>query len=223
MQVLALVTQKGGTGKSSLAVSLAVAAEEAGLKTCILDVDPQGTAAEWRARRMAERPEVEAINWSFLSSRLYSLKREGCDLVIVDTPGANNAAAEAAMRDATLCIIPVRPSVADIEAAKPTIRYLSDRDKPFAFVLNQCPVGGRTARTSNAYRALQLLSAVSDATLASRADHMDALAAGLGVTEHAPSGKAAAEIRALLSWLLAQLVRPQRGRRDEAPAREARG
>jgi hypothetical protein len=52
---------------------------------------------------------------------------------------------------------------------------------------------------------------------------MDALAAGLGVTEHAPSGKAAAEIRALLSWLLAQLERPQRGRRDEAPAREARG
>jgi chromosome partitioning protein len=221
MQILAFVTQKGGTGKSSLAVSLAVAAEETGLRTCILDVDPQGTAAEWRVRRTAERPDVEAINWSFLSSRLYSLQREGCDLAIIDTPGANNAAAEAAMRDANLCVIPVRPSVADIEAAKPTVRYLSDREKPFAFVLNQCPVGGRTARTSNAYRALQLLSAVSDATLANRADHMDALAAGLGVTEYAPSGKAAEEVRALLSWLLAQLKRPQHRRRGEISTREA--
>jgi chromosome partitioning protein len=223
VQILALVTQKGGTGKSSLAVSLAVAATEKGLKACVLDIDPQGTAVEWRARRAADWPEVESINWSFLSSRLYALQREGCDLAIIDTPGANNAAAEAAMRDATLCLIPVRPSVADIEAAKPTVRYLNDREKPFAFVLNQCPVGGRTARTSNAYRALQFLSAVSDATIANRADHLDALATGLGVTEHAPSGKAADEVRALLSWLLVHLSRIERGGRGEASARQISG
>ena len=60
MQVLALVTQKGGTGKSSLAVSLAVAAQEAGLKTAIVDIDPQGTASEWFQRRRAEAPEVRS-------------------------------------------------------------------------------------------------------------------------------------------------------------------
>jgi chromosome partitioning protein len=210
MNVLALVTQKGGTGKSSLAVSLAVAAEEAGVQAAVLDIDPQGTASEWRERRDADRPEVSTISWSSLSSRLRTLQREGCGLAIIDTPGANNAAAEAAMREASLCLIPVRPSVADIEAAKPTIRYLSDREKPFAFVLNQCPVGGRTARTSHAFRALKLLSAVSDVTLANRADHMDALASGLGVTEHAPSGKAADEVRSLLDWLLRQFEKSGR-------------
>jgi chromosome partitioning protein len=93
---------------------------------------------------------------------------------------------------------------------KPTLRFLNDKDKPFAFVLNQCPVGGRTSRTTNAFRALQLIAGVCEATLAFRSDHMDALAAGLGVTEWASNGKAAAEIRALLDWSLARLRRAER-------------
>jgi chromosome partitioning protein len=209
MEVLAFVTQKGGTGKSSLAVSLAVAAEQAGRRTALIDIDPQGTTTAWAQRRQAESPLVETIAWSYLNTRLYRLAQKGIELAIIDTPGADGTAASAAMQEAGLCLIPVRPSVADIEAAKPTIRYLNDRDKPFAFVLNQCPVGGRTSRTTNAFRALQLISGVCDATLAFRSDHMDAMASGRGVTEHAPSGKAAAEVRALLDWTLARLRRPE--------------
>ena len=204
MQVLALVTQKGGTGKSSLAVSLAVAAQEAGLKTAIVDIDPQGTASEWFQRRRAETTEVARLHWSYLSSQLHAFERNGHDLVLIATPGADDSAASAAIREANLCLLPLRPSIADVEAMKPTLRYLNDRDKPFAFVLNQCPVGGRTSRTSNAFRALQLIGGVCDATVALRADHMDALAAGLGVTEHAPNGKAAAEVRQVLDWVLSR-------------------
>ena len=207
MHVVALVTQKGGTGKSSLAVALAVAAEERGLKVAVVDTDPQGTATEWSKRRQAPTPEVIPLNWAALSSRLYALERAGHDLVFVDTQGADGHASAAAIREAHLCLLPVRPSIADIEAAKPTVRDLSDRQKAFAFVLNQCPVGGRTQRTSNAFRALQLVSAVADVSLAMRADHMDALACGLGVTEHDPRGKAAAEVRALLDWVLTRLAR----------------
>ena len=104
-----------------------------------------------------------------------------------------------------MCLLPVRPSVADIEASKPTVRYLNEHNKPFAFVLNQCPTGGRTSRTSNARMALQLLGGLCDPTLAHRSDHVDALAAGLGVTEFNPYGKAADEIRAVLHWLTARL------------------
>lgn len=207
MEVLAFVTQKGGTGKSSLAVSLAVAAAERNLKAALLDIDPQATATEWGRRRQAVTPVVETIPWSYLDLRLYRLAQDGVDLAIIDTPGSDGTAASAAMQLAQLCLIPVRPSVADIEATKPTLRFLHDKDKPFAFVLNQCPVGGRTSRTSNAFRALQLISGVCDATLAFRSDHMDALAAGLGVTEWAPGGKAAAEMRSLLDWTLAKLRR----------------
>ena len=207
MEVLAFVTQKGGTGKSSLAVSLAVAAAERGLKAALVDIDPQATTTEWGRRRRAAAPTVETIPWSYLDSRLFRLAQDGVDLAIVDTPGADGTAASAAMQMAQLCLIPVRPSIADIEATKPTLKFLSDQNKPFAFVLNQCPVGGRTSRTSNAFRALQLISGVCDATLAFRSDHMDALAAGLGVTEWAPGGKAAAEVRGLLDWTLARLQR----------------
>jgi chromosome partitioning protein len=207
MQVVSFVTQKGGTGKSSLAVSLAVAAVESGLKVAVLDIDPQGTAGEWYKRRIAEAPEVHSLPWTYLSSRLYTLDRQGYDLAILDTPGADSHAASGAMREAHFCLLPVRPSVADIEASKPTVRYLNEHDKPFAFVLNQCPTGGRTSRTSNARMALQLLGSLCDPTLAHRSDHVDALAAGLGVTEFAPCGKAADEVRAVLRWLTARLRR----------------
>src|SRR3712207_5641635 len=108
MDVLALVTQKGGTGKSSLAVSLAVAAVERGLKVAVIDTDPQGTAANWHTRRQAEAPEVATVAWSQLSSRLYALSRDGYDLVVVDTPGSDSHAANAAIREAHLCLLPVR-------------------------------------------------------------------------------------------------------------------
>jgi chromosome partitioning protein len=211
MHVLAFVTQKGGTGKSSLAISLAVAAQEAGLKAAIVDIDPQGTASEWFQRRRAEAPEVARLHWSSLSSQIYAYERSGHDLVLLDTPGADDSAAAAAIREASLCLLPLRPSIADVEAMKPTLKYLNDRNKPFSFVLNQCPAGGRTSRTSSAFRALQLIGAVCDATVALRSDHMDALAAGLGVTEHAPSGKAATEIRDVLDWIITRKMR-----RDEA-------
>jgi chromosome partitioning protein len=218
MHVVALVTQKGGTGKSSLAVALAVAAQERGLKVALVDTDPQGTATEWSKRRQTEAPEVLPLEWSALSTRLKALERAGHDLVLIDTPGANGPATAAAIRDAHLCLLPVRPSVADIEAAKPTIRDLNERQKAFAFVLNQCPVGGRTHRTSNAFRALQLVSSVAEASLAMRADHMDALACGLGVTEHSPRGKAAEEVRALLAWVWARLKRLEKASAKQAVA-----
>src|SRR3954453_8966066 len=88
--------------------------------------------------------------------------------------------------------------------------------KPFLFVLNQCPPG-RSIRTTDAYRALLLMGAVAGVTLALRADHLDSLAQGLGVTERDPNGKAAAEIRDLLLWLLLKLE----GGNDEEAARVA--
>jgi chromosome partitioning protein len=220
MQVLALVTQKGGTGKSTLGVSLAVAAQDMGLATTLLDLDPQGTASAWYERRKADGPLVTSISSMSVSPRLHALARQGQDLVLIDTPGVDSSAAEVAMREASFCLIPVRPSIADIEAAKPTIRYLNDRNKRFAFVLNQCPVGGRTSRTSNAFRALQLIGGVCEPTLALRSDHMDAMAAGLGVTEYAPSGKAATETRALLEWVWTRINRSATDSTDALEAAE---
>jgi chromosome partitioning protein len=206
MNVLALVTQKGGTGKSSLVVSLAVAAQERGLRVYIIDLDPQGTARNWYERRPTNAPEVAAIDASKLSTALAALKKQGYDLAILDTPGVDMPATTAAMQASDLCLIPARPSVADIEAARPTIRSLTKLGRPFAFVLNQCPAG-RSIRTSDAFRALTIMGAVAGTTLALRADHLDALAQGVGVTELEPSGKAANEVRELLQWTLLRIER----------------
>ena len=204
MKVLALVTQKGGTGKSSLAVSLAVAAQERGLKVYVIDLDPQGTAKNWYERREAERPEVASIDANRLSAAFKALRSQGVDLAIIDTPGVDAPATTAAMQSANLCLVPARPSIADIEATRPTIRSLAKLSKSFAFVLNQCPPG-RSIRTSDAFRVLQLGGAVAGVSLALRADHLDALAMGLGATERDPNGKAAGEVRDLLQWLLTRM------------------
>lgn len=200
MRVIALVTQKGGTGKSSLAVSLAVAAQEAGTRAYLLDLDPQGTAKSWFARREAETPEVAAIEANRVPAALAALQGQGVELVIIDTPGVDSPATVAAMQAADLCVIPARPSIADIEATRPTVQSLMKLGRPFCFVLNQVPAG-RSGRASDAYRVLQLSGVVAGATLATRTDHVDALAQGLGVTERDPAGKAAAEVRELLAWL----------------------
>ena len=205
MNVIAFVTQKGGTGKSSLAVSLAVAAEERGIKTSIIDLDPQGTAKNWYERREAEGgPEVNALQSGQLEAAMGLLKKQGVQLVIIDTPGVDTPAATAAIQMASLCLIPARPSIADIEAARPTVRSIARLDKPFSYVLNQCPPG-RSIRTGDAFRVLQLSGAVASTPLAMRADHMDALATGQGVTERDTNSKAAAEVRELLQWALTKM------------------
>jgi chromosome partitioning protein len=204
MKVLALVTQKGGTGKSSLAVSIAVAAHERGLRVYVIDLDQQGTSRNWFERREAEAPEVATVEANRLPLALAALAKQGYDLAVLDTPGVDTPATSAAMQAADLCIIPARPSVADIEATRPTVRTLTKLGKAFSFVLNQCPAG-RTVRTSDAFRALQLAGAVCGVTLAMRADHIDALAQGLGVTERDATGKAADEVRNLLQWILVKL------------------
>ncbi|WP_346294342.1 ParA family protein, partial [Sphaerothrix gracilis] len=149
MKVIALVTQKGGTGKSSLAVSLAVAAQEQGLKPYVLDLDPQRTATSWFERREAKGPEVTALNAGQVPAALDALRRQSCDIVVIDTPGADAPGTSAAMQAADLCLIPARPSIADIEATRPTVRSLMKLNREYAFVLNQCPPG-RTIRTNDA-------------------------------------------------------------------------
>jgi chromosome partitioning protein len=199
MHIVALATQKGGTGKSSLAVSLAVAAQERGVKVHLIDLDPQGTTRNWYERRRMAEPQVATIEPNRLPALLAKSWANGCELVFIDTPGVDLPAAS--LQAADLILIPARPSIADIEASKPTVRSLTKLGRTFAFVLNQCPPG-RTPRASYAYSALELDGVVAGTSVAMRVDHIDALAQGLGVTERNPTGKAAAEIHDLLQWVL---------------------
>jgi len=212
---IALASQKGGTGKSTLSIGLAVAAMEDSERVCLLETDAQGTISNWGIRRAHPDPAVERIVDRFqLDRTLRMLVRRSCTLAIIDTPGSDNDITTAAIRMADLCLIPVRPSLADIEAASPTLKAIHRYDKAFAFVLNQAPVRGR--RLAHVATGLHEVGALAFPYIALRNDHMDSLAAGLAVSEFAPNGIAAAEIRALWAWSKRKLASAASGE-ESAP------
>jgi len=215
MYVVALVTQKGGSGKSTLAVGLAVAAMANGEGVALVEADPQGTIWRWKERRGETYPRVERMaDPAHLEPMLARLKAEGIWLTIIDTAATNNAAAQRAIASSDLCLIPARPSPADIEAAIPTLIAIRRLSRRFAFVLNQTPPRG--GRLSEAATSLNSLGHLALPYIIQRNDHQDALGAGLGVTEYAQDSKAAEEIAALWRWVLKKLVEGTVGHGQDA-------
>jgi chromosome partitioning protein len=210
MQTIVLATQKGGSGKSTLAIGLALAAIQAGHTVRLIETDSQGTLSSWQSRRIYAEPMVEPVySAGEIEQRLQSLDQSSVTLTIVDTAGGVSAATAAAIRYADLCLIPARPSVADIEATASTLSIIRAWNKPFAFVLNQTPIRGQ--RVTNAATALDDKAALdvsgvlAQPFIVMRNDHQDALSAGLAVSEYAPASKSADEVRCLWQWVETKL------------------
>jgi len=203
MRVITFTTQKGGSGKTALAVSCAVIAEQAGGKVLILDMDPQGSAAAWFQDREAATPALATVKAAELPAAVRKAEAARFDVVLIDTPGKDDPATAAAMRAADLCVIPCRPTPADLKATPATAATVKRLNKPAAFVLTQTPVKG--FRITEARGALSMLGMVAPVAIVSRSTHQDAYGAGLGVTEFEPDGKAAAELRELWAWLKSRL------------------
>ena len=210
MHTIVLTTQKGGSGKSTLAVGLALAAIETGHTVRLIETDPQGTLSNWQSRRIHAEPLVEPVySAGEIEQRLQSLASSGVTLTIIDTAGGVSAATTAAVRYADFCLIPARPSIADIEATASTLSTIRAWNKPFAYVLNQTPIRGqRIANAATALgeeAALDIADVVARPFIVMRNDHQDALSAGLAVSEYAPTGKSAEEIRGLWRWVESRL------------------
>jgi len=206
MHTIVLATQKGGSGKSTLAIGLALAARQAGRIVRLIETDQQGTLSRWQSRRGISDLLVETVYGADeIEPRLQLLARHGATLAIMDTASGMSATTTAAIRHADFCLIPARPSIADIEASIPTLASVRAWRKPFAFVLNQTPIRGQ--RISDAAAALgdkaarELDEVLARPFIVMRNDHQDALAAGLAVSEFSPLGKSANEIRDLWRWV----------------------
>jgi chromosome partitioning protein len=203
MKTIALVTQKGGAGKTTLAATIAVAAMEAGENVIALDLDPQGSLAAWgdqRAQAEREAPAVDSVTADKvpdLPRILKALAGRGYTLALLDCPGVASTATTIAMQSADLSLVPARPTRLDIQATRPTIQALLKLQRPFLFVLNQCPPMARSTRANEAAVGLSSMGSLAEPLMVSRADYQDAIAAGQGVTEYAPNGKAAEEARLL--------------------------
>jgi chromosome partitioning protein len=205
VHTIVLATQKGGSGKSTLAIGLAIAAMQDGQRVRLIDADRQGTVWNWGRRRANPSPGVARIESNMEAEHMLRfLDRNGVTLAIIDTAGADGSSSASIIGPADLCLIPARPSPADIEAAAPTIRFVRKLGKPFALVLNQTPA--RSYRLTEAASALTEIGVLALPYIVQRNDHQDALGAGLGVTEFAPLGKAAEEIRGLWQWVLNRMT-----------------
>lgn len=205
MHVLALVTQKGGSGKSTLSVGLAVAAMEREQHVALIEADAQGTISKWKERRENAYPRVERVaDPAEIEPVLSRLRAEGIWLTIIDTAATTNSLAVRVIGNSDFCLIPARPSPADIEAAVPTLIAIRRLNRRFAFILNQTPTRG--CRLSEAATSLNSLGLLALPFVGQRNDHQDALGVGLGVTEFAPEGKASDEIVALWEWISEHLT-----------------
>ena len=205
MHVLALVTQKGGSGKSTLSVGLAVAAMDRQPRVALIEADAQGTISKWKERRENPYPRVERVtDPAEIEPLIARLSAEGVWLAIIDTAATTNSLAMRVLACADLCLIPARPSPADIEAAVPTLIAIRRLNRRFAFILNQTPTRG--CRLSEAATSLNSLGLLALPFVGQRNDHQDALGVGLGVTEFAPEGKASDEIVALWEWISEHLT-----------------
>ncbi len=204
MQTLTLATQKGGSGKSTLAIGLAVAAMEQGERVVVLEIDRQGTVSRWAERRASTEPVVERVAEAYdLERSLRRVAARGCTLAIIDTPSGSDRSVATAIEMADLCLIPARPSPADIEASHSTLYTVRKLKKEFAFVLNQTPA--RSGRPSQVAAALNEYGVLALPFIVQRNDHQDSLGAGLAASEFAPAGKAAEEVHALWNWVKRKL------------------
>lgn len=204
MRTLALLARKGGVGKSTLALHMAVIAQQAGRRVVLVDCDPQRSAGDWWRAREADTPELVEADAAQLRDVAAAAKGEGVDLLVVDTrPSVERDTAEAAQA-ADFILIPTRPAILDLRAIGATVEVVKATRTPAAIVLNQCPASrgfGEAGITVEARRGLAAYGLpLVPVAIGQRADLAHALISGQAVTEFAPGGKAAGELRQLWRW-----------------------
>lgn len=216
MHTLAIVSTKGGVGKTTLAVHLAVAAQAAGVPTLLIDLDPQGSAAQWakdRNRLAAEHGrwfkaplEVRRLFANDLAEEIANAEGQGFGLVIIDTPPHADFPAARAAEAADIVLMPSRPGYFDLHAAKATVALVRDLGARAFFVMNQVPhnssqIAGDAAAFLESKGIRQ-----APVTVTLLQPYVRALRDGLTAPELLPDGRHAQEIGGLWTWLQCELA-----------------
>jgi chromosome partitioning protein len=204
MKTIAIISRKGGAGKTTLAVHLAVAAIVDGLTTAIIDLDPQASATGWGDSRTLDAPTVVSAQAARLPKVLEAAASNGADIVFIDTAPHSETAALAAIRAADLILIPCRPAILDLRAISDSIDLVNLAKKTATVVLNAVPPRGSSA--SEAESAIATYGvAVAPIQVGQRAAFVHSLTAGQTAQEYEPSGRAAEEIQQLYKWICKQV------------------
>lgn len=200
MKTIAIISQKGGAGKTTLALNLAVAAEKNGHSCVVIDLDPQASAMGWQDTREKETPVVISAQASRIHDILATAKEHGAALTLIDTAPHSDSAALQAARVADLVMIPCRPSILDLRAIATSVDIATMAKKPAVAILNSVPPRG--SLTDEALEAITNYGLeIAPEQLGQRAAFIHSLTLGLSVLEYEPSGKASQEIETIYQWL----------------------
>lgn len=206
MSVIAIISQKGGSGKTTLALHLAASATQAKRPACIVDTDPQATAAAWGDWRGDFLPIVVTSPPARLAKTIErARKQDDIEVVVIDTPPHAEAAMREAIKAADLVLIPSRPRAFDLHALEGVAEMLGFAKKPAYVVLNAVP-GVATRQIEEATKAAKALGLeVCPVTFGERADFHKSSAKGEVASEIDAEGKAAKEAKKLWKWVAKQL------------------
>jgi chromosome partitioning protein len=200
MRVLAIASQKGGSGKTTLSGHIAVQAQRVGAGPVVLiDIDPQGSLADWWNEREAEYPAFAQTTVARLQADLELLRQQGFRLAVIDTPPAITMAIQSVIAVAELIVIPTRPSPHDLRAVGATVDLCDRAGKPLLFVVN-----GATPKAKITYEAAVALSqhgTVAPVTIHQRTDFAASMIDGRTVMECDPKSRSAAEIAELWDYV----------------------
>lgn len=204
MRTVAIISQKGGVGKTTLALHLAVSAERDDKPTVIIDLDPQASASTWKDLREGASPIVQPAQVNRLGVILAEADKQGAAFVVIDTSPNSESASLAAARAADLVLIPCRPHLLDLKAIGSSIELARLAKTPFFVVVNAVPPRGSLGTEANS--AIATYDApVAPPQLSMRAAYYHCLVNGQVAQEYEPSGKAADEVEALYKWVCLQL------------------
>ncbi len=204
MRTIAVTSQKGGSGKTTITGHLAVVAERMKCgPVAIIDTDPQGSLSEWWNERQAKTPLFAKASLATLGDDLQRLKDTGIKLVFIDTPPAITRANQTVIAKADMVIIPTRPSPHDLRAVGATIDLVEAAKKPMLFTINGATM--RAKLTGEAAIVLSQHGTVAPSILHNRQEFAASMIDGRTVVETNPGGKSSKEIEELWQYIEARL------------------
>lgn len=208
-RIITVAQQKGGSGKTTLAVNLAVCLHARGHSVALVDTDPQGSMGRWFMERMQARGEDEAMDFSTSSAWGASYESEKLkkrfDFVIIDTPPKIDSDLRPALRVADLVLVPVASSHVDLWATEGVIDLARREKAEVLVVLNRTRPNTRLS-AEVAQKAAELGAAVATVQVSNRVGYAESLGQGLGAIERARSGPVNDEMAALTDEVLAAMA-----------------
>jgi len=205
LHIIAIISEKGGAGKTTLAVNLATVAEASGVATVIFDCDPRANACVWGDARPGKVPEVIPAQAPRLALLLSQARAGGAGLVLLDTPGNAPDVAAIAASHADAILIPCQPAAFDLASIPKSVVIARASGKPFFVVINAAPsIGVETGEAIAAIEGQRV--AVCPIVLHRRKAFVARAHEGLAALDIEPTGKAAAEIRAFYAWVCEKVI-----------------